>query len=130
MTLGLYFFIGTPFSILEHSNLRFRKWLDKTFGLIFTRPNQHKVHHEQDQHYTDSNYADIFILWDRLFGTYKYKWPELVKFGLKEFEEPKKQKFWYLIKSPFININRVSSTALLNSVTPVREAKEDIREPM
>ena len=110
MTLGLYFLVVTPFFVLEHTNLRFPKWIDKSFGLIFTTPNQHKVHHEQNQHYTDSNYADIFILWDRLFGTYKHKEPELIQYGLKEFDEPKKQQFWYLLRSPFINIDRVSST--------------------
>ncbi len=111
-TLGLYFLVATPFFILEHSNLRFPKWLDNTVGLVFTTPNLHKVHHEQDQHYTDSNFADIFILWDRLFGTYKHKPVEEIKFGLAEFDEDKKQTFWYLIRSPFINIKRVNSDDL------------------
>jgi sterol desaturase/sphingolipid hydroxylase (fatty acid hydroxylase superfamily) len=72
----------------------------------------HKVHHEQDQFYTDSNYSDIFILWDRLFGTYKYKPTEQISFGLKEFEDEKKQTFWYLLISPFINMGRVTSEDL------------------
>lgn len=112
VTLGLYFLVITPFFVLEHCNLKFPVWLDKTFGLIFTTPNIHKVHHEQDQYYTDSNFADIFILWDRLFGTYKYKSTEEIKFGLKEFEDAKKQTFWYLIRSPFINMGRVTSEDL------------------
>ena len=112
LSLGLYFLIATPFFFLEHSNFRFPKWLDKTFGLVFTTPNIHKVHHEQDRYYTDSNFSDIFILWDRLFGTYKYKPVEQIKFGLKEFEEDKKQTFWYLIKSPFLKIKRISSEEL------------------
>lgn len=101
-TVGLYFLIVTLFQIAEHANLRYPAWLDRTFGLVFTTPNQHKIHHDQDQQYTDSNYADIFILWDRIFGTYKYKPVEQVKLGLKEFEDPHKQTFWYLIISPFV----------------------------
>ena len=72
----------------------------------------HKVHHDQDQHYTDSNFSDIFILWDRLFGTYKSKPIEEIKLGLKEFDEEKKQSFWYLMKSPFINVKRISPDEL------------------
>jgi sterol desaturase/sphingolipid hydroxylase (fatty acid hydroxylase superfamily) len=87
-------------------------WLDKTVGLVFTTPNFHKIHHEQDQYYTDSNFADIFILWDRIFGTFKYKPPGQVKYGLKEFEDPRKQTFWYLMISPFISMGRVSSEEL------------------
>ena len=72
------------------------------------------MHHEQYQYYTDSNFADIFILWDRIFGTFKYKPPSQITFGLKEFDEDRKQTFWYLLKSPFINMGRVSSAALNN----------------
>ena len=106
MTLGLYYVIATPFFVIEHVNLKFPKWWDKTIGWLITTPNLHKVHHEQDEHYTNSNYADIFILWDRIFGTYKYKNPEKLNLGLKEFDTPKKQTFWYLLKSPFIDINK------------------------
>jgi sterol desaturase/sphingolipid hydroxylase (fatty acid hydroxylase superfamily) len=109
LALGLFFLVSTPFFFMEHSNLRCPTWVDKTFGLVFTTPNIHKVHHEQDQHFTDSNFSDIFIFWDRLFGTYKYKLPHEVKVGLKEFDEDRKQTFWYLMKSPFIRIDRVHS---------------------
>lgn len=105
VSLGVYFLVSLPFFILEHTNLKFPTWMDKTVGLVFTTPNLHKVHHEQDQHYTDSNFSDIFILWDRIFGTYTHKPVEQIKFGLKEFDEAKKQSFWYLMKSPFVNLN-------------------------
>jgi sterol desaturase/sphingolipid hydroxylase (fatty acid hydroxylase superfamily) len=106
LAFGLYFFIITPLLFLEHANLRFPTWLDKTIGLVFTTPNLHKIHHDQNQHYTDSNFADIFILWDRLFGTFTYKPIEQVKPGLEEFDSGEQQSFWYLLKSPFINIKR------------------------
>jgi hypothetical protein len=35
-----------------------------------------------------------------------------MKYGLAEFDEDKKQTFWYLMKSPFINIARVGSVEL------------------
>lgn len=109
LTFGLYIFTFTVFAFLEHTNLTFPAWLDKTVGWIFVTPNFHKVHHEQDQFYTDSNFSDIFIIWDRLFGTFKSKPVTEMKFGLVEFDEPKKQSFFYLMKSPFINIKRVGS---------------------
>ncbi len=112
LSFGLYLFIFIPFAFLEHTNLLFPKWLDKTVGLIFVTPNFHKVHHEQDQYYTDSNFSDIFIIWDRLFGTFKYKPVTEIKYGLAEFDDKKKQSFLYLMKSPFINTPRVSSAEL------------------
>lgn len=112
LALALYFFILTFFVIMEHSNLRYPAWLNKTVGWVVVTPDMHKVHHEQDQFYTDSNFADIFILWDRIFGTYKFKPVEQITFGLKEFDDDKKQTFLYLMKSPFMQIDRVSSEDL------------------
>ncbi|MCC6551482.1 MAG: sterol desaturase family protein [Polyangiaceae bacterium] len=34
-------------------------------------PSHHRVHHGIDPQYIDKNYAGIFILWDRLFGTFR-----------------------------------------------------------
>ena len=38
---------------------------------VFNTPSHHRVHHGMDPEYLDKNYAGIFILWDRLFGTYQ-----------------------------------------------------------
>jgi sterol desaturase/sphingolipid hydroxylase (fatty acid hydroxylase superfamily) len=108
-SMALYYFILNIFFFFEHSNLKYPKWPNSTFGLIFVMPDHHRVHHQQDQFYTDSNFADIFILWDRIFGTFKTMPIEKMKYGLVEFEEDNKQTFLYLIKSPFITIKRITS---------------------
>ena len=100
-SLGIFIIVSTPFFFFEHSNIKFPTWIDRTIGRVFTTPNIHKIHHDENQHYTDSNYSDIFILWDRIFGTYKYKPANEIKFGLKEFRDDRQQSFWYLLKSPF-----------------------------
>ncbi|MFN3795391.1 MAG: sterol desaturase family protein [Chitinophagaceae bacterium] len=108
-SMVLYYFIIYIFLFLEHANLRYPKWLNNTLGLVFVMPDHHRVHHQQEQFYTDSNFADIFIIWDRLFGTFKMMPVEQMKYGLVEFEGEKKQSFLYLMKSPFIKMNRISS---------------------
>lgn len=44
-------------------------------------PSHHRVHHGANARYLDKNYAGIFIVWDRLFGTFE---PEVepVRYGL------------------------------------------------
>ena len=96
-----------PLFIAHHTNYKFPVWLDSYFGKIFVTPNFHKVHHHQDQEYTDSNYGNVFIIWDKLFGTFKQLPVDEIKYGLIEFEDPKKQRFWYLLISPFMNIKRL-----------------------
>ena len=42
-------------------------WLE----FVFVTPSNHRVHHAQNDQYVDRNYGGVFILWDRLFGTYQ-----------------------------------------------------------
>jgi sterol desaturase/sphingolipid hydroxylase (fatty acid hydroxylase superfamily) len=41
-------------------------WLDG----VFTTPSNHRVHHAVNDCYLDRNHGGLFVLWDRLFGTY------------------------------------------------------------
>ena len=41
------------------------------FEWIFITPSNHRVHHAQNPVYMDRNYGGVFILWDRLFGTFQ-----------------------------------------------------------
>ena len=38
---------------------------------FFVTPSNHRVHHAQNPLYIDRNYGGVFILWDRLFGTFQ-----------------------------------------------------------
>ncbi|MGE6793613.1 sterol desaturase family protein [Pseudomonas guineae] len=41
------------------------------FEWLFITPSNHRVHHAQNAVYMDRNYGGVFILWDRLFGTFQ-----------------------------------------------------------
>ena len=59
-------------------NLLYQFWIhteaiDKCprwFEYIFNTPSHHRVHHGTNPRYLDSNFAGIFITWDKLFGTF------------------------------------------------------------
>ncbi|MBO6702279.1 MAG: sterol desaturase family protein [Pseudomonadales bacterium] len=38
---------------------------------VFVTPSNHRVHHAKNPDYIDKNYGGVFILWDRMFGTFK-----------------------------------------------------------
>ena len=42
-------------------------WVDR----VFVTPSNHRVHHAQNERYIDRNYGGIFILWDRMFGSFQ-----------------------------------------------------------
>jgi sterol desaturase/sphingolipid hydroxylase (fatty acid hydroxylase superfamily) len=60
-------------------NIRLPKW----YGYIFVTPSQHRVHHASNIPYLDKNMGMVFIIWDRLFGTFREEnLPEPIKYGL------------------------------------------------
>ncbi|WP_229599758.1 sterol desaturase family protein [Runella slithyformis] len=48
------------------------KLVDK-LGILeyfFVTPSHHRIHHASNEIYLDKNYGDMFIIWDKLFGTF------------------------------------------------------------
>ncbi|GHM99386.1 sterol desaturase [Cytophagales bacterium WSM2-2] len=44
---------------------------------IIVTPSHHRVHHAINPEYLDKNYSQIFIIWDKLFGTFQEEKPEI-----------------------------------------------------
>jgi len=44
---------------------------------IFVTPSHHRVHHAINKEYLDKNLSQIFIFWDKLFGTFQQELPEV-----------------------------------------------------
>jgi alkylglycerol monooxygenase len=38
---------------------------------ILVTPSHHRVHHAMNKEYLDKNYSQVFIIWDKLFGTFQ-----------------------------------------------------------
>lgn len=51
------------------------------FEFLFNTPGHHRVHHGQNEKYLDRNHGGIFIIWDRMFGTFQ-KEEEAVRYGI------------------------------------------------
>ena len=44
--------------------------LPRWFEAVMNTPSHHRVHHGRNARYLDANYAGVFIIWDKLFGTF------------------------------------------------------------
>ncbi len=45
--------------------------MPRWFEAVMNTPSHHRVHHATNPVYLDRNYAGVFIVWDRLFGTFQ-----------------------------------------------------------
>jgi sterol desaturase/sphingolipid hydroxylase (fatty acid hydroxylase superfamily) len=78
----------TVANILAHTSFRLPKQPARVLGWLLVTPNLHHVHHHRFRPYTDSNYGDVFSIWDRLFGTFANLAAEDTDFGLDTHASP------------------------------------------
>ncbi len=55
--------------------------MPRAFEWVFNTPSHHRVHHGSNGPYLDKNHGGIFIVWDRMFGTFEEE-RERVIYGL------------------------------------------------
>lgn len=92
-------------SQFNHANIHLPHWLDKGLSWIIVSPDMHKVHHSRYQPETDSNYANIFSIWDRLFGTFvTVKDTTSLRYGLDEYLDERYQQIGPLLKTPWEDV--------------------------
>ena len=89
------------FTYLTHANIYLPLWLDKPLSWIFITPNMHKFHHHHERPWTDSNFGNIFSIWDRLFGTLVYDDPKKIRFGLDVLDDATDEDIGFQFKLPF-----------------------------
>ena len=61
----------------------------------------HKFHHHFERPWTDTNFGNIFSIWDRLFGTFVYDDPRKIRYGLDVLQDSTSDQLGYQLKLPF-----------------------------
>jgi sterol desaturase/sphingolipid hydroxylase (fatty acid hydroxylase superfamily) len=88
--------------LFEHANILVPLWLDSLLSLVTTWPNTHKVHHSRAPGETNTNYGNIFSLFDRVFFTFTPSRRGVdVAYGLDGFDDPAAQTTAALLTMPF-----------------------------
>ena len=98
----LYQSISLVLSQFNHANIKLPLSIDRILSYIIVSPNMHKVHHHYVMPYTDSNYGNIFSIWDRLFGTHMNLEPSKIVYGVDTFfDKEENEKINSLLYRPF-----------------------------
>lgn len=104
MPLAYYLFYRITtilFTYITHANISLPKWLDKTMSYVFVTPDMHKFHHHFERPWTDTNFGNIFSIWDRMFGTFVYEDPKQIKYGLDTLDGTQDQNIAFQLGIPF-----------------------------
>ncbi|MFC4097545.1 sterol desaturase family protein [Euzebyella saccharophila] len=129
-TLLGVFLVGTPIGIVMlyqslslvasqfgHANIKLPKKVDKLISYVFVSPDMHKVHHHYKLPFTDSNYGNIFSIWDRIFGTYMQYDRDAIVYGVDTFpDEVENSSIKGLLKQPFHRYRKPTGIEKVESV--------------
>lgn len=88
------FLIGFPPAMVLFCggiNLIYQFWIHteaigkmpRWFEAVMNTPSHHRVHHATNPRYLDANYAGVFIIWDKMFGSFvEERADEKIHYGL------------------------------------------------
>ena len=98
----LYQSLSVVFSQFNHANIALPKKLDDVLSWIIVSPDMHKVHHHNVLPYTDTNYGNLFSVWDRLFGTFAKMQNDKIVYGVDTYpNEAENSNIGKLLAIPF-----------------------------
>ena len=87
--------------VIEHANIRLWPPLDRVLSLLWVTPNVHKMHHSRLVNETNSNYANLLTVYDRLLGTFTpAARASSVVYGLDDADDMAHASFSRLVTMP------------------------------
>lgn len=98
-----YLAISQPVLMLQHANLGLRSgWAN----YVFSTNEVHRWHHSTESSEGDSNFGSAFVLWDQVFGTFRYtpagNDPARVGLFAASALYPARAGYWGQVKSMFL----------------------------
>jgi sterol desaturase/sphingolipid hydroxylase (fatty acid hydroxylase superfamily) len=100
--VAIYRLLSAVNAVFEHANIRVPRWLDRSLVWLWVTPDMHKVHHSRRQCETDSNYANLFSVFDRSFGTFTSSQSAgVINYGLEDGDVSHEQTFTRTLAAPF-----------------------------
>ncbi|NLR90758.1 sterol desaturase family protein [Flammeovirga agarivorans] len=98
----LYQSLSVIFSQFNHANIILPAKLNAIVACFFVTPNMHHVHHHFQQPLTDTNYGNIFSVWDHVFGTYANVDNKMLTYGIDTHMSPQENEpIKNLLQIPF-----------------------------
>jgi sterol desaturase/sphingolipid hydroxylase (fatty acid hydroxylase superfamily) len=123
--IATYRLVSSLNSVCEHANIRVPRWLDRLLVIFWVTPDMHKIHHSRLRSETDSNYANLFSLFDRLFGTFTpTERAAAVPYGIEGYDDASTQNAVAIFLLPLrrpITVAPTKSVAIKNA-SPLPQA--------
>ena len=108
----LYQSLSVLFAHITHANINIPKKIDSIISYVLVTPNMHKIHHHYEMPLTDSNYGNIFSIWDRLFNTFSFiNKQKSVVYGIDTYmDKSETNNLGTLLSIPFKKLKKTNNS--------------------
>lgn len=92
-------------SAITHADMALPRGLDRALRWLIVTPDVHRTHHSIQLREGNSNFGQMFTIWDRLFGTYVDQpaaTEAMLVMGLPDSEKPRAFSVAGLLLHPFL----------------------------
>jgi sterol desaturase/sphingolipid hydroxylase (fatty acid hydroxylase superfamily) len=100
--VALHRVLSTVNAVFEHANIRVPASLDRLVSWLWVTPDLHKRHHSRDPRETDTNYGNLFAVFDRLLATFTPAARTAPVYGLDDADEATCTELSGLLRAPFV----------------------------
>jgi sterol desaturase/sphingolipid hydroxylase (fatty acid hydroxylase superfamily) len=104
VSIAAYALLEAAVQLAAHANVALPRRLDAILRSVIVTPGYHCLHHSRDVAETDTNYSQVFTIWDRLFRTASDSAAERprIDFGLDDFRDSRSQRPDRLLAQPLL----------------------------
>jgi len=127
--VAVYSLLAMAIQLVAHTNIQVPVRLERGLGTVLVTPGFHQMHHSREVGQTNSNYGQVFVFWDHLFGSNSGRAADRqrpIEFGLDHFRDAGSQLPHRLLLQPVLpqhsspqSEDQASGTTRNRSVSPV-----------
>lgn len=125
LALAVHSLLALLFNTIAHANLRLPPAWSRALGTVFVTPDLHRIHHSLDGGDSRHNYATIFSIWDRLFGTYRpysLKYERAPVTGVRGVGADQIRTLWHALRLPFKDLSTPVTLRSGAAISPLHRA--------
>jgi sterol desaturase/sphingolipid hydroxylase (fatty acid hydroxylase superfamily) len=104
--IAAYGMIAFAVQLLAHANVALPPRIAAVLAWVVVTPAYHRFHHARDERFCNANYGEVFLIWDRLFGTLAAPSQAILvpaQFGVLAYLAPRFRSLGWMLLQPFLS---------------------------
>ncbi|MGH6827803.1 MAG: sterol desaturase family protein [Rhizomicrobium sp.] len=103
--IAAYGMIAFAVQLVAHANVALPPRIASALAWVVVTPAYHRFHHAREERFSNANYGEVFLIWDRIFGTLAAPSQAIAvptQFGVVAYLAPRFRSLGWMLVQPFL----------------------------